>query len=400
MTDYSLWEVILNGDSPIPTRVVDDAKSLMEAIKKRFGGNKEPRKCRRLSSSNSMRTSLAQVLKAYLEDQSLDDMLNKLKIYEAEVKSLSSTSPTTQNISFVSSQNIDITNESDNDDLKQIDADDLEEMYLKWQMAMLTMRAKSYDWSFQADEEPTNFALMAFNSSSSSSSDNEAVLCYKACSKAYATLQSRYDKLTNDRYDNQVFNSTVYICDELISSESDVNMPTSPVHDSETVPTVLNVEPRTTKPNKDLSQSNRPSALSLKIGFLTLKMNLSDCEYYEKKMVQKPVRNNAMRGTHQHYARMTHPHPYRYVVPTTVLTRSRHILLTAARPVTNVVPQTKGNPHQALKDKGVIDSVYSKHMTWNISYLFDFEEINGGYVAFGGNTKGGKITGKGCQGKL
>nr|GFB57577.1 L10-interacting MYB domain-containing protein-like [Tanacetum cinerariifolium] len=29
----------------------------------------------------------------------------------------------------------------DNDDLKQIDADDLEEMDLKWQMAMLTMRA-------------------------------------------------------------------------------------------------------------------------------------------------------------------------------------------------------------------------------------------------------------------
>nr|GEV88895.1 putative ribonuclease H-like domain-containing protein [Tanacetum cinerariifolium] len=34
-------------------------------------------------------------------------------------------------------------------------------------------------------------------------------------------------------------------------------------------------------------------------------------------------------------------------------------------------------------------------MTGNISYLSDFEEINGGYVAFGGNSKGGKITGKG-----
>nr|GFC64016.1 hypothetical protein [Tanacetum cinerariifolium] len=130
----------------------------------------------------------------------------------------------------------------DNDDLKQIDADDLEEMDLKWQMAMLTIRAMrflqrigmnlgangttsigfdmlkvkcynchrrrhfarkcmspkdtrnketqrrnvlveistsnamvsqcdgvgSYDWSFQADEEPTNYALMAFTSSSSS----------------------------------------------------------------------------------------------------------------------------------------------------------------------------------------------------------------------------------------
>nr|GEX95272.1 hypothetical protein [Tanacetum cinerariifolium] len=55
----------------------------------------------------------------------------------------------------------------------------------------------------------------------------------------------------------------------------------------------------------------------------------------------------------------------------------------------------KGNPQQALKDKGVIDSGCSRHMTGNMSYLSDFEELNGGYVAFGGNPKGGKITGKG-----
>nr|GEX05553.1 hypothetical protein [Tanacetum cinerariifolium] len=108
----------------------------------------------------------------------------------------------------------------DNKDLKQIDVDDLKEMDLKWQMAMLTMRARkkghfarecrspkdskrtavaepqrrnvlvetstsnalvsqcdgtgTYDWSYQAEEEPTNFALMAFSSSSSNlSSDNE-----------------------------------------------------------------------------------------------------------------------------------------------------------------------------------------------------------------------------------
>nr|GFC82917.1 hypothetical protein [Tanacetum cinerariifolium] len=53
----------------------------------------------------------------------------------------------------------------------------------------------------------------------------------------------------------------------------------------------------------------------------------------------------------------------------------------------------KGNPQQALKDKGVIDSGCSRHMIGNISYLSDFEELNGGYVAFGGNPKGGKITG-------
>nr|GEY31336.1 uncharacterized mitochondrial protein AtMg00810-like [Tanacetum cinerariifolium] len=54
-----------------------------------------------------------------------------------------------------------------------------------------------------------------------------------------------------------------------------------------------------------------------------------------------------------------------------------------------------GNPQQALKDKRVIDSGCSRHMTGNMSYLSKFKELNGGYVAFGGNPKGGKITGKG-----
>ncbi|GKD75589.1 ribonuclease H-like domain-containing protein [Tanacetum coccineum] len=48
-----------------------------------------------------------------------------------------------------------------------------------------------------------------------------------------------------------------------------------------------------------------------------------------------------------------------------------------------------------LQDKGVIDSGCSRHMTWNMSYLTDYEEIDRGYVAFGGNPKGGKITRKG-----
>ncbi|GKB36053.1 hypothetical protein Tco_0880995, partial [Tanacetum coccineum] len=54
-----------------------------------------------------------------------------------------------------------------------------------------------------------------------------------------------------------------------------------------------------------------------------------------------------------------------------------------------------GNPQQDLKDKGVIDSGCSRHMTGNKSYLTDYEEIDRGFVAFGGNSKGGKITGKG-----
>ncbi|GKA45792.1 hypothetical protein Tco_0738588 [Tanacetum coccineum] len=63
--------------------------------------------------------------------------------------------------------------------------------------------------------------------------------------------------------------------------------------------------------------------------------------------------------------------------------------------VTIVRPKAVGNPQQDLKDKGVIDSGCSRHMTGNKSYLTDYEEIDGGFVAFEGNSKGGKITRKG-----
>nr|GEZ02718.1 hypothetical protein [Tanacetum cinerariifolium] len=409
MTDYSLWEVILNGDSPIPTRVVDgvvqhvapttaeqrlakknelkargtllmdlpdkhqlkfnihkDDKSLMEAIEKRFGGNKETKKVQKtllkqqyknfndLSSESlgqihdRLQKHISQLEILDLKDQSLDDLFNNLKIYEAEVKSSSSTSPTTQNIVFVYLQNTDSTSESvsavtsvsaastkvpdsalpsvdnlsdafiysfasqsnssqlDNDDLKQIDADDIEEMDLKWWMAMLTMRARRFLLRTRRN--------LGSNETTSIGFDMLKVECYnchrrghfvRECSvMVLVAIIGAFRQMKNQQTmpswhpPPQVLSvlimSTVFDCDELISSESDVSMPTSPVHDryksgegyhdvpppytgtfmprkpdlvfhdasiaSETVPTVLTVKPSNIKPNKDLSQSNRPSA--------------------------------------------------------------------------------------------------------------------------------------------
>ncbi|GKD71712.1 ribonuclease H-like domain-containing protein [Tanacetum coccineum] len=61
----------------------------------------------------------------------------------------------------------------------------------------------------------------------------------------------------------------------------------------------------------------------------------------------------------------------------------------------NFLQFVQGNPHLELQEKGVIDSGCSRHMTGNKSYLSDYEEIDGGFVAFGGNAEGGKITRKG-----
>ncbi|GKD16869.1 ribonuclease H-like domain-containing protein [Tanacetum coccineum] len=53
-----------------------------------------------------------------------------------------------------------------------------------------------------------------------------------------------------------------------------------------------------------------------------------------------------------------------------------------------------GNPQLKFQEKEVIDSGCSRHMTGNKSYLSYYEEIDDGFVTFGGNPKGGKITGK------
>ncbi|GKA85609.1 putative ribonuclease H-like domain-containing protein [Tanacetum coccineum] len=57
------------------------------------------------------------------------------------------------------------------------------------------------------------------------------------------------------------------------------------------------------------------------------------------------------------------------------------------------VNTAKDYPHRALKNKGIVDSGCSRHMTGNKAYLAEFQDFNGGPVAFGGSK--GYITGKG-----
>nr|GFD09577.1 hypothetical protein [Tanacetum cinerariifolium] len=79
--------------------------------------------------------------------------------------------------------------------------------------------AGSYDWSYQAEKEPTNFALMAFSSSSSNSSFDCEVLTYsKACSKAYSQLQTQYDTLTKQFQNIKLLNIEVQLRDTALAT--------------------------------------------------------------------------------------------------------------------------------------------------------------------------------------
>ncbi|GJY13524.1 ribonuclease H-like domain-containing protein [Tanacetum coccineum] len=63
--------------------------------------------------------------------------------------------------------------------------------------------------------------------------------------------------------------------------------------------------------------------------------------------------------------------------------------------VTTAGRKAVGNPQYTLQDQGIFDSGCSRHMTGKKFFLTDYQEIDGGFVAFGGSPKGGKITGKG-----
>ncbi|GJY94385.1 hypothetical protein Tco_0510746 [Tanacetum coccineum] len=117
----------------------------------------------------------------------------------------------------------------------------------------------------------------------------------------------------------------------------------------------------------------------------------------------KPVWNNAQRVNHQNFAKKTHPCTKKNLVPRAVLMKSGLVSVNTARQVNVAYSKTTVNVARPMSylsksaystDHRVIDSGCSRHMTRNMSYLTDYEEIDGGYVAFGGNPKGGKITRK------
>nr|GEU37429.1 hypothetical protein [Tanacetum cinerariifolium] len=232
-----------------------DANLLMEAIEKRYGGNKESKKVQRTLLKQQYENFLA------LSSKTLDQTFDRLQ----KLIRSSNTNQNPQNMAFVSSNNTSSTNEADTTANRVSTANTQEEMDLHWEMAMLTIRPrrfmkrtcrnlnmngrrievesieeklsqrnfptenaliaqdgiKGYDWSYQAEEEiPTKYGFMALTSSRSSlSSESEVDSCSKSCMKAYANLKKQYDSLTSD-YKKSQYNLLSYKADSQVNGKS------------------------------------------------------------------------------------------------------------------------------------------------------------------------------------
>nr|GEV68668.1 hypothetical protein [Tanacetum cinerariifolium] len=403
MVDYSLWKVIENGNAHLITQVVKgvktivalvtveekaqrrldwkakstllmsipnehqlkfnsikDAKSLLQAVQKRFGGNAATKKTQRnllkqqyeifiTSSSEVLDQTFGRLQKLIsqleiygesisqkdvnqkflkslspewnthtivwrykpeIDTLSLDDLYNNLKIYETEFKGTSSLNTNTQ--SRFDKSNMDCYNFHKRrhfaKECRALRSQDTKHKESTRRIVPVETPVSAalvscdglggYDWSDQAEKGPTNFALMAYSSTSSNS--EPAVKIYEA----KASVDE--PKVVRKNFGPPL------IQDWISDSEDEANSKSK-------------IEKKTVKPS-----------------FAKIKFVKS------KEQVKSPRK----------------------------------------------ITVKQGNPQIDLQDKGVIDSGCSRYMTGNMSYLTDYEEIYGGYVAFGGNPKGRKITGR------
>ncbi|GJZ44509.1 hypothetical protein Tco_0591764, partial [Tanacetum coccineum] len=423
----------------------EDAKTLFEAIKARFGGNDATKKTQktllkqmyenfnapstesldsifnRLQKIVSQLAVLGEIIsqedlnlkflrslpaewnthvvvwknKPDIETMSFDDLYNNFKIVEQEIKRTvtSSSNSSSQNVAFVStpSSTNDVNTASVpvstastpvstvvHEDLEQIHDDDLEEMDLKWQLALLSMRARKFyqrtgkkitingsdtvgsrsydsrnrnqesskrtvnieeitpkamvavdgtgfDWSFMADEEvPTNMALMAF---SDSEVPNDKTFP-NSCLFAPATIDLSNSGLKEfqlpefEGYGAKVNKSA---CEN--SSNKIKKTIGAPI-----------IEDWVLDSDEDESEFTKKAC------FVCGSFNhlIKDCDFYDKRMVQKLVMNNRKRGTGQREVRpvwnnamrtnhKNFSNSRRNIAPITVLTKSGIVPISTVR---------------------------------------------------------------------
>nr|GEW14350.1 copia protein [Tanacetum cinerariifolium] len=403
----------------------------------------------------------------------------------------------------------------DHEDLKQLDEFDLEEMDLKWQVAMISMRLKKFykkterKLHFDA-KEPVGFdknKVECFNCHNTghfarecrlkmSAKDksrlgyetqiHEGVLCYE---KEF--FESVFDSRPSDIEDSPMNNrfakvegmhavpppmTGIYMPPKsnFRIDESNVETLKSVPKPVESKPTAVSepkvrsdasiIEEQTVK-NQDACSQNPKVDKSDRTGLKSKRQGLGygytrkacflcgsfrhlikDCDFHEKRMAKQVELNKSKnkdtcqrndRTVWNNVQRMNHKNK---LVPKAILIKTGIFPVNAAsqnfssqtaststirkvnnarqmvneiRPRVNVfkshalirrafnrttAPKAhftnhKDNPHQNLKGKGIVDSGCSRHMTRNKPYLVDYQDFNGGPVAFGGS-KGKIKTGK------
>ncbi|GKA03451.1 ribonuclease H-like domain-containing protein [Tanacetum coccineum] len=342
------------------------------------------------------------------------------KVYEDELKRSLGSNSASRNLAFLSSKNIGGTNEVstasgdfgvsiagginqvpsnpcahdvaysflaqpttspqlENEDFQQMDGDDLEELDLRWQVAMLTVKVKKKGHFTRECRSGRNQRRRSYgNNGRSNAPTNESSLQGLVKLDEYAIrnkiIESQTTKLNTKTSETAGKTNDANTEKPKSASESVVSNPkinrdrviiedwNSDDEEEEYEVQTVRPETQTVKTRDDKSGQNSKKQ---GIGFRKVKACfvckstdhlIKDCNFHDKKSQEPKLKNVVNTGQRE------------------------------GKP---------GNPEILLQDHVVVNSGCSTHMTGNKAYLSDYEDFNGGFVAFGSDPKGGKIMGKG-----
>ncbi|GJT64838.1 uncharacterized mitochondrial protein-like protein [Tanacetum coccineum] len=351
---------------------IKDAKKLLEAVEKRFGGNAILNKIKSFINANGVYNASTQVnVVLTYKDDNLSDVV---------ICAFFASQPNSPQLLH--------------EDLQQIHPDDMEEMDLRWQMAMLTMRARrflkntgrkllfngmdyglispkwtcyncrkrgrfvrecralrnqynknkessrrsvhveistsialvscyglgGYDWSDQAEERP-NYALTAFSSSSSNSEVSNDSICLNSCLETVEILKSQNDQRLKD-----------------LKKSNSTSLTTGNFHAPTPLMYFTGLDEFVNEPvveNCKTMSSEKELKIVRKCDDASIIEEWVDCNYHQKQFqnqrMVKPVWNNAQRVNHQNFAKKTHPCAKKNMVLRAVLMKSSLVSINTAR---------------------------------------------------------------------
>ncbi|GJT44559.1 putative ribonuclease H-like domain-containing protein [Tanacetum coccineum] len=353
-----------------------DAKTLFAAIQTRFGGNEATKK--------TQKTLLKQITNEVNTAYGVSTANTQVSLASTQV-SAASTEVSTANLSddtmsaFLASQ----PNRSQllYEDLEQIHEDEIEEMDLKWQLALLSMRTRRFfqktgrkitnngsDTAGVATECDIPTLRIEFNKSEFNlanykrglASVEEQLVFYKKNEVIF------YEQLAVLKRDISYKDLEISVLKgelENLKQEKESNQ--------------LKIEKvdNASKSLDKLIKSHIPDKSRKGMGFVSY--NVQDkCNYHQRERVVSE--NNYTRVNYNYSTKKAHPSAHRNMAPRAVLMKP------SLRPLNTV----------RLVNTGSLPKLYP--------ILLDLKEFDGGYVTFGGGAKGGKITGKGTlkTGKL
>nr|GEW16020.1 putative ribonuclease H-like domain-containing protein [Tanacetum cinerariifolium] len=378
-----------------------------------------------------------------IDEFDTDDIYNNLKVFEADIKGSSGPSSNSQNAAFLFAEDTNCINEVntangsnsphlDDEDLEQIDHDDLEEIDLKWECRALRNQGNRnedarvrYDWSYIAQEEPTEFALMAYTSGTDTELGLESVeaqlIVHQKNETAYEEkivvlefevkdkgnaiirLTNQLDQTLKEKEDLKAkleqFEISSKNLNKLIKSQPSAKDKTGlgygdPLSksDSEVLHSVFDSRssdgddnPTNDRFKKDDGYHVVPPSLAENYMPPLADLSFAKLDDY----VYRPTTNKASASISKDEPSVIKTSNISVEMPKVDSVKTIGVII---KDCVSNDEDTLGNPQQALKYKGMFDIRCSRHMTGNKALLTDYQDIDGGFVAFGGSTKGGKIT--------